>query len=203
MNGNSLSKSQTERSDAGEMSEAEAIRLAQQGDERGFERVYRLHSQRIYGLCLRMVRGDAAQAEELTQESFMHLFRKINTFRGESAFSTWFHRLTVNIVLMRLRKRTHQIVSLEEILEPREHSAGLQKYIAQRDLRLCGTVDRMDLERAIEQLPQGYKTIFILHDMRGYNHSEIARIRGCSLGNSKSQLHKARARLRQTLQAAV
>jgi RNA polymerase sigma-70 factor (ECF subfamily) len=92
---------------------------------------------------------------------------------------------------------------LEEILEPREHSAGLQKYIAQRDLRLCGTVDRMDLERAIEQLPQGYKTIFILHDMRGYNHSEIARIRGCSLGNSKSQLHKARARLRQTLQAAV
>lgn len=190
------------RSDAGEMSEAEAIRLAQQGNERGFERIYRLHSQRVYALCFRMTRGNAAEAEELTQESFLQLFRKIGTFRGESAFSTWLHRLAFNIVLMRLRKRNYQVVSLDEMLEPGEGNAGLQKHIAERDLQLCGTVDRMDIERAIEQLPQGYKTVFILHDVQGYEHNEIAAMRGCSLGNSKSQLHKARARLRQLLQTA-
>ena len=205
MNEGLLTKStrQSIRPDAGEMLEAEAIRLAQQGDERGFERIYRLHSPRIYALCFRMTRGNAAEAEELTQESFLQLFRKIGTFRGESAFSTWLHRLAFNIVLMRLRKRNYQTLSLDEMLEPGEKTAGLQKHIAQRDLQLCGTVDRMDLKRAIEQLPQGYKTIFILHDVQGYEHNEIAAMRGCSLGNSKSQLHKARARLRQLLQTAV
>ena len=197
------STSQTIRSDAGKMSEAEAIRLAQQWDERGFERIYRLHSQRVYALCFRMTRGNAAEAEDLTQESFLQLFRKIGTFRGESAFSTWLHRLAFNIVLMRLRKRNYQAVSLDEMLEPGEKTAGLQKHIAQRDLQLCGTVDRMDLERAIEQLPQGYKTVFILHDVQGYEHNEIAAMQGCSLGNSKSQLHKARARLRQLLRTAT
>ena len=194
---------QATRSDGSAMSEVEAIRLAQQGDERGFERIYQLHSQRVYALCFRMTRGNAAEAEELTQESFLQLFRKIGTFRGESAFSTWLHRLAFNIVLMRLRKRNYQAVSLDEMLEPGEKTAGLEKYIASRDLRLCGTVDRMDLKRAIEQLPQGYKTVFILHDVQGYEHNEIAAMRGCSLGNSKSQLHKARARLRQLLQTAV
>lgn len=191
------------RPDAGELSEAEAIRLAQQGDERGFERIYRLHSQRVYALCLRMTRGNTAEAEELTQESFLQLFRKIGTFRGEAAFSTWLHRLAFNIVLMRLRKRNYQAVSLDEMLEPGEKAAGIEKYIGERDLRLCGTVDRMDLERAIEQLPQGYKTVFILHDVQGYQHNEIAAIRGCSLGNSKSQLNKARARMRRLLQPAA
>ena len=194
---------QAPRSDAGELSEGEAIRLAQQGDERAFERIYRLHSQRIYALCFRMMRGNAAEAEELTQESFLQLFRKIGTFRGESAFSTWLHRLAFNIVLMRLRRRTHQVLSLDEILEPGEKTAGLEKYVASCDLRLCGTIDRMDLERALEQLPPGYKAVFILHDVQGYEHNEIAAIRGCSLGNSKSQLHKARARLRELLHAAV
>ena len=194
---------QSIRPDAGELSEAEAIRLARQGDERGFERVYRLHSHRVYALCLRMTRGNAAEAEELTQESFLQLFRKIGTFRGESAFSTWLHRLAFNIVLMRLRKRNYQVVSLDEMLEPGEKTAGLEKYIASRDLRLCGTVDRMDLERTIEQLPQGYKTVFILHDVQGYEHNEIAAMRGCSVGNSKSQLSKARARMRRLLQTAT
>lgn len=205
MNGSLLTKGVQEptRSNAGEMSEATAIRLAQQGDERGFERLYRLHSRRIYALCFRMMRGNAAEAEELTQESFLQLFRKISTFRGESAFSTWLHRLAFNIVLMRMRKRNYQIVSLDEMLEPGEDTAGLQKHIGERDLRLCGTVDRMDLDRAIEQLPQGYKAVFILHDVQGYEHNEIAAMRGCSLGNSKSQLHKARARLRRLLQTAV
>jgi RNA polymerase sigma-70 factor, ECF subfamily len=205
MNGSLLAKGtpQTIRSNAGAMSETEAIRLAQQGDERGFERIYRLHSQRIYALCVRMMRGNAAEAEELTQESFLQLFRKISTFRGESAFSTWLHRLAFNIVLMRMRKRNYQVVSLDEMLEPGENTAGLQKHLGKLDLRLCGTVDRMDLERAIEQLPQGYRAVFILHDVQGYEHNEIAAMRGCSLGNSKSQLHKARARLRRLLQTAA
>ena len=205
MNGSPVTKTApgAVQSSTGELSEAEAIRLAQQGDERGFERIYRLHSPRVYALCFRMTRGNAAEAEELTQESFLQLFRKIGTFRGESAFSTWLHRLAFNIVLMRLRKRNYQAVSLDEMLEPGEKTAGLQKHIAKRDLQLCGTVDRMDLERAIEQLPQGYKAVFILHDVQGYEHNEIAAMQGCSLGNSKSQLHKARARLRQLLQTAT
>lgn len=194
---------QSIRPDAGELSEAEAIRLAQQGDERGFEFIYRLHSPRVYALCFRMTRGNAAEAEELTQESFLQLFRKISTFRGESAFSTWLHRLAFNIVLMRLRKRNYQVVSLDEMLKPGEKTARLEKYIASRDLRLCGTLDRMDLKHAIDQLPQGYKTVFILHDVQGYEHNEIAAMRGSSLGNSKSQLHKARARLRRLLQTAA
>lgn len=205
MKGSPVTKTASEavHSGTGELLEAEAIRLAQQGDERGFERIYRLHSQRVYALCFRMTRGNAAEAEELTQESFLQLFRKIGTFRSESAFSTWLHRLAFNIVLMRLRRRNYQVVSLDEMLEPGEKNAGLQKHIAERDLELCGTMDRMDLERAIEQLPQGYKTVFILHDVQGYEHNEIAAMRGCSLGNSKSQLHKARARLRQLLHTGV
>jgi RNA polymerase sigma-70 factor (ECF subfamily) len=206
MNGGFLTKAapQAKRSDAGELPEPEAIRLAQQGDERGFERIYRLHSQRVYALCLRMMRGNAAEAEELTQESFLQLFRKIGTFRGESAFSTWLHRLAFNIVLMRIRRHSFQVLSLDEMLEPGEKTAGLlQKHIGSRDLRLAGSADRMDLERALEQLPPGYKAVFILHDVQGYQHREIAAIRGCTLGNSKSQLHKARARLQHLLRAGV
>jgi RNA polymerase sigma-70 factor, ECF subfamily len=205
MDGSLLTKAlpYTTRSNAAELSEVEAIRLAQQGDERGFERIYRLHSQRVYALCLRMMRGNAAEAEDLTQESFLQLFRKISTFRGESAFSTWLHRLSFNIVLMRLRRRSYQVLSLDEMLEPGENTAGLQKHIGGRDLRLSGSVDRMDLERALQQLPPGYKAVFILHDVQGYEHREIAAIRGCSLGNSKSQLHKARARLRRLLRVGV
>ena len=189
---------------ASELSEADAIRLAQQGDEQAFERIYRLHSQRIYALCFRMMRGNAAEAEELTQESFLQLFRKISTFRGESAFSTWLHRLAFNIVLMRLRRHSFQTLSLDGMLEPGEKTVGLlQKHVGSRDLRLSGSLDRMDLERALEQLPPGYKAVFILHDVQGYQHREIAAIRGCTLGNSKSQLHKARARLQHLLRAGV
>lgn len=192
------------RSNEAEASEPEAIRLAQQGDERGFEAIYRLHSQRVYALCLRMMRGNAAEAEDLTQESFMQLFRKIGTFRGESAFSTWLHRLAFNVVLMRLRRHSFQVLSLDEMLEPGEKPSGLlQKHIGRPDLRLSGSVDRMDLERALEHLPPGYKAVFILHDVQGYQHREIAAIRGCTLGNSKSQLHKARARLQHLLRTGV
>src|SRR5260370_17148761 len=201
MNGSLLTQAAPTRSDVRELSEAEAIRLAQSGDERGFERIYRLHSQRVYALCFRMMRGNAAEAEELTQESFLQLFRKIGTFRSESAFSTWLHRLAFNVVLMRLRRHSFQVLSLDEMLEAGEKTAGLlQKHIGSRDLRLAGSVDRMDLELALEQLPPGYKAVFILHDVQGYEHTAIPPIPASSPPNSKSQLHKARARLRQLLQ---
>jgi RNA polymerase sigma-70 factor (ECF subfamily) len=205
MDGSILSKTpaQAARSDAADLPEGEAIRLAQRGEERGFERLYRLHSQRVYALCLRMVKGNAAEAEDFTQESFLQLFRKIGSFRGESAFSTWLHRLTVNTVLMRLRRRRYQILSLDEMLEPGENNAELQEHIGTRDLRLSGSADRIDFEHAVQQLPPGYKEILILHDVQGHEHREIAAIRGCSVGNSKSQLHKARARLRQLLHRGV
>jgi RNA polymerase sigma-70 factor (ECF subfamily) len=180
------------------MPEAEAIRLAQQGNAEAFERLYQLHSRRVYSLCLRMV-SNTAEAEDLTQEAFLQLFRKIGTFRGESAFSTWLHRLAVNVVLMRLRKKTAIVSSLDEMTEPDEESSGPRRDFGGPDLRLAGSIDRMNLQRAIEQLPQGYKSVFVLHDMQGYEHNEIAGIMGCSIGNSKSQLHKARMRLRELL----
>ena len=180
------------------MPEADAIRLAQQGDATAFERIYRLHNRRVYSLCLRMV-GNTAEAEDLTQEAFLQLFRKIATFRGESAFSTWLHRLAVNVVLMRLRKKHGVETSLEEVTEPDEESGGPRRDFGAPDLRLSGSIDRVNLQRAVEELPPGYKAVFVLHDVQGYEHNEIAQIMGCSIGNSKSQLHKARMRLRELL----
>ena len=179
--------------------EAEAIRLAQAGDAAAFEHLYQLHSRRVYALCLRMM-GNPSDAEDLMQEAFLQLFRKIGTFRGESAFSTWLHRMTVNVVLMRLRKKTLPAASLEETTEPDEETGGPRKDIGAPDLRLSGAVDRVNLERSIEKLPPGYRTVFVLHDVQGFEHNEIAGIMGCSVGNSKSQLHKARTRLRELLQ---
>ena len=183
---------------SGELTEAEAIRQAQQGDAAAFERLYRLHSRRVYALCFRMV-GNSAEAEDLAQEAFLQLFRKIGTFRGESAFSTWLHRLTVNVVLMRLRKKAIAVTSLDEQSEPDEENSGPRRDIGAPDLLLSGSVDRVHLERAVRQLPPGYRSIFVLHDVEGYEHNEIAAIMKCSIGNSKSQLHKARMRLRELL----
>src|SRR5579859_3575434 len=179
--------------------EAEAVRSAQAGNAAAFEFLYQLHGRRVYALCLRMV-GNPSDAEDLMQEAFLQLFRKIGTFRGESAFSTWLHRMTVNVVLMRLRKKSIPVASLEETTEPDEESGGPRKDLGAPDLRLSGAVDRVNLERSIEKLPPGYRTVFVLHDVQGYEHNEIAGIMGCSIGNSKSQLHKARTRLRELLQ---
>jgi len=183
----------------GPLTEAEAIRSAQKGDAAAFEFLYQLHSRRVYALCLRMV-SNPPDAEDLAQEAFLQLFRKIGTFRGESAFSTWLHRMTVNVVLMRLRKKSLPAISLEETTEPDEETGGPRKDVGAADLRLSGAVDRVNLERSIERLPPGYKTVFVLHDVQGYEHNEIAEMMGCSVGNSKSQLHKARTRLRELLQ---
>lgn len=147
--------------------------------------------------------GNTAEAEDLTQEAFLQLFRKISTFRGESAFSTWLHRLSVNVVLMRLRKKSMAETSLEEVTEPDEESGGPRRDFGAPDLRLSGSIDRLNLQRAVDQLPPGYKSVFVLHDVQGYEHNEIAEIMGCSIGNSKSQLHKARMRLRELLHEAL
>jgi RNA polymerase sigma-70 factor (ECF subfamily) len=190
------------RIETGELPEAEAIRLAQQGDAAAFERLYELHSRRVYSLCLRMV-GNTAEAEDLAQEAFLQLFRKIATFRGESAFSTWLHRLAVNVVLMKLRKKSGKEASLDQVTEPDEESGAPGRDFGTPDVRLTGSLDRVNLQRAVDQLPPGYKAVFVLHDVQGYEHNEIAEIMGCSIGNSKSQLHKARMRLRELLHETV
>jgi RNA polymerase sigma-70 factor, ECF subfamily len=174
------------------------IRRAQRGDAAAFEDLYRQHSRRVYGLCLRMV-SDPFEAEDLAQEAFLQLFRKIHTFRGESAFSSWLHRLTANVVLMSFRKKKAHLTSLDEICRVNDDDSGQKMEIGEADLRLAGMFDRVNLQAAIESLPEGYKRMFLLHDLHGYEHNEIAEILACSVGNSKSQVHKARKRLREVL----
>jgi len=185
-----------QQSDDG-LSEAEAIERAKQGDAEAFQALYDRHKRRVYSLCLRMT-ANTAEAEDLAQEAFLQLFRKIGTFRGESAFSTWLHRLSVNVVLMHLRKKSLPVVSLEETTQNTEEDSPKKDFGAE-DLSLVGSIDRLQLQKAVESLPPGYRTIFVLHDVEGYEHNEIAGIVGCSIGNSKSQLHKARMKLRDIL----
>ena len=184
--------------DVPQTAEAKAIEEAKNGSAEAFEILYHAHKRRIYSLCLRMT-GNAAEAEDLTQEAFLQVFRKIGTFRGEAAFSTWMHRLAVNLVLMRLRKKGVVASSLEEPAESDSEDSRKRDFGA-ADPALTGAVDRVVLERAIQALPAGYRKVFYLHDVEGYEHQEIARMMGCSVGNSKSQLHKARMKLRELLQ---
>jgi RNA polymerase sigma-70 factor (ECF subfamily) len=180
-----------------EFNEAEAIEKAKLGDADAFQALYDRHKRRVYSLCLRMT-ANTAEAEDLAQEAFLQLYRKIATFRGESAFSTWLHRLSVNVVLMHLRKKGLPVVSLEETTQGGEEDSP-KKDFGTEDLALAGSIDRLHLQRAVEDLPPGYRMIFVLHDVEGYEHNEIAKIVGCSIGNSKSQLHKARMKLRDLL----
>jgi RNA polymerase sigma-70 factor (ECF subfamily) len=177
-------------------SETQLIARAQRGEEEAFAALFEAHKRRVYSLCLRMT-GNTAEAEDLAQEAFLQLFRKISTFRGESAFSTWLHRLAVNVVLMHLRKRGLQQVSLDEVDNSQDEP--VKRDYGDNDRRLIGSVDRIGLQRAIAELPPGYRTVFVLHDVEGYEHNEIAEIMNCSVGNSKSQLHKARMKLRERL----
>lgn len=179
------------------LTESQVIEKAKAGDVACFEALYARHKRRVFSLCLRMT-GNHAQAEDFTQEAFLQLYRKIASFRGESAFSTWLHRLSVNIVLMHFRKKGLPEVSLEESLEP-QHEGDAPKEIGARDQVLHAAIDRITLEQAIAELPPGYRIIFVLHDVEGYEHNEIAEVLGCSIGNSKSQLHKARMKLRTLL----
>ena len=182
-----------------ESADAVILARAQAGDHAAFAQLYAMHKRRVYSLCLRML-GNVAEAEDLTQESFLQLHRKIATFRGDSAFSTWLHRLTINVVLMHLRRKGLNLISLDEALDPSPDHGPARSFGA-ADLRLTGSIDRMTLEKAVESLPAGYRLIFVLHDIEGYEHNEIATLLDCSIGNSKSQLHKARMKLREALRA--
>lgn len=177
--------------------DSNVVRRAQQGDPDAFATLFHAHKARIYSVCLRMT-NNAAEAEDLTQDAFLQVFRKIATFRGDSAFSTWLHRIAVNTVLMHFRKKSLSQVSLDE---PYSNSDGakIRREYGTRDNRLAGCVDRVALANAIKELPHGYRTIFLLHEVEGYEHQEIAEMLGCSVGNSKSQLHKAKLRIRELL----
>jgi RNA polymerase sigma-70 factor (ECF subfamily) len=166
---------------------------AAEGDMSAFEQLYERHNRRVYSLALRMT-GNVSEAEDLAQEVFIQLFRKIGSFRGESAFTTWLHRLTVNQVLMHFRKRG---VRLEQTTE--DGDVPVQVVTGTENPNQMPIVDRIALDKAIGQLPPGYRTVFTLHDIEGHEHEEIARMLGCSVGTSKSQLHKARMKLRTLL----
>jgi RNA polymerase sigma-70 factor (ECF subfamily) len=174
-------------------SDYELAQRAAKGDMPAFEELYDRHHRRVYSLCLRMTQN-VSEAEDLTQEVFIQLFRKIGSFRGESAFTTWLHRLTVNQVLMHFRRRG---VRDEKTTE--EGDMPEQVVLGTDNPNQMPVVDRIALDKAIAQLPPGYRTVFVLHDVEGHEHEEIARMLGCSVGTSKSQLHKARMKLRQLL----
>lgn len=173
------------------------IQRAQDGDEQAFGTLFEMHKKRVYSVCLLMTK-DVAEAEDLTQEAFLQVFRTIHTFRGDAAFSTWLYRIAVNTVLMKLRRRKSKtVVSLSEPVSP--DSPSLSHDIGMCDARLTGTINRIALLRAIESLPEGCRTIFSLHEIEGYQHHEIAALLRCSIGNSKSQLHKAKLKMRDLL----
>lgn len=180
------------------MSGSEEIRVFHRGDAGAFEVVYRIYFGFVYGICLRMLR-DSTEAEDATQDVFVCVWRKMNTFRGESAFSSWLYRITMNSVLMRFRKKEHTLTPLEEFSNDDD---GSHVEIGAPDLNLTGLLDRVDIQAALNVLPNGYKTAFVLHDIQGYGHREIAEMQGNSIGSSKSQLHKARLQLRKLLGGA-
>jgi RNA polymerase sigma-70 factor (ECF subfamily) len=187
---------------ASEMAESEMIHRAKRRDAAAFEGLYKLHSRRIYALCLRML-GNISEAEDLTQEAFLQLFRKIHLFRGESAFSTWLHRMAVNLVLMRLRRKTPPQVPLEGVVELSDANTQYLREIGRDDLSLNISIDRVCLERAVAQLPACYRLVFELHDVQGYKHTEIAEMMDCSVGTSKAQLHRAHKKLRVLLREKI
>lgn len=171
-----------------EYSDYALARAAAHGGTSALAVLYERHNRQVYSICLRMTH-DSSEAEDLTQEVFMHLVCKLGSFRGESQFTTWLHRLTVNIVLMYFRRRRtrreHEFEDAErkKLTRPRQ-SAGAQ------------ITDRIALNSALARLPSGCRRVFVLFDVEGYRHEEIAHLLGCSAGTSKSQLHKARIKLR-------
>jgi RNA polymerase sigma-70 factor, ECF subfamily len=180
-----------------EESELTLVQRAQQGDEEAFATLFQLHKKRVYSVCLLMTK-DVAEAEDLTQEAFLQVFRSVGTFRGDAAFSTWLYRVAVNTVLMKLRRRkSPPVLSFDEPVS--SDSPSLRRDFGKSDPSLSGAVDRIALRRAIQELPEGCRTIFALHEVEGYQHHEIAQLLHCSIGNSKSQLHKAKLKMRDLL----
>jgi RNA polymerase sigma-70 factor, ECF subfamily len=176
--------------------ETRLIARAKDGDEQAFEALFHAYKPRIYSLCVRMT-GDYSEAEDLAQETFLQLFRRISTFRNESAFATWLHRVTVNVVLMHLRRKRVQFVPYEQPDGSQEEPVW-REYGAE-DRTLVSLIDHILIRRAMRQLPEGRRAILVLHDVEGYLHSEISKLQKCSVGNSKSQLSRARWNMRQLL----
>ncbi len=173
-----------------EPSDYQLAQLSAGGDMTAFEDLYRRHFRRVYALCLRMT-GKPEEAEDLTQETFTHLYKKIGSFRGDSAFTTWLHRMTVIQVLMQFRKRK----SRPEFTMG-EDETPIQIVQGTENENRMPIVDKIILENAISKLPPGYRSVFVLHDVEGHEHGEVAEMLGISEGTSKSQLHKARLKLR-------
>ncbi|HEX8176201.1 MAG TPA: sigma-70 family RNA polymerase sigma factor [Pyrinomonadaceae bacterium] len=184
-----------EREETPAESDYELAQRAAAGDMHAFEQLYVKYNRRVFGLCLRMMQSHA-EAEDLTQEIFITLFAKLGSFRGEAAFATWLHRLTINHVLMHFRKGR---VRRERVTEDGETPVRIVSGTANPDR--MAILDRLALDSAIAQLPPGYRLVFILHEVEGREHHEIAELLGCSIGTSKSQLHKARMKLRRLLRS--
>ena len=177
--------------------QTDAVSRAQAGDQDAFSELYVRHKKHVFSICMRMVR-DFSLAEDLTQETFLQVHRKLASFRGDSIFSTWLHRLAVNTVLMHMRKRVLAVVSLDHLMENvPEERAG--RSFGTRDLTQAGVIDRLAIDRAVATMAPGYRNVFLLHDVHGFDHGEIASMLECSCGNTKSQLHKARRVLRGAL----
>lgn len=172
-------------------------RRSSSDDCNAFESTYDIYGSFVRAMCRRMLR-DPAEAEDVTQEVFLRVFLKLHTFRGESAFSSWLYRLAKNQVLMWLRKNSRQIVSIDAF---QREDGSLLLEVGDPGRQVCDMPEQIDLQAAINGLPKGYREVFVLYDVQGYNHKEIATIFGFSVGNSKSQLHKARKRLREQLGA--
>ena len=166
------------------------VALAVAGDRHAFERLYRQHVSRVFSLCARMV-TDRTRAEELTQDVFVRAWEKLHLFRGESAFGTWLHRMTVNVVLNARKSEGRSRSRFEDD----EEGDGVDALPA----RPLAPGDRMDLEAAIAKLPPGARRVFTLHDVEGYKHEEIAEMLGVTSGATKAQLHRARLLLREAL----
>ena len=168
----------------------EVVRRAQAGDQDAFQALYREHAGRVYALCLRLA-GDATAAQDLTQDVFVRVWQKLRSFRGDSAFATWLHRLATNVVLMAQRargRRERRVVAVED------------PALLDRGAPPPATADALDLEQALARLPEGSRTVFVLHDVEGYGHAEIGKLLGIAEGTSKAQLFRARRQLREMLE---
>jgi len=174
-------------------SDFELAQRAAAGDGVAFEELYRRHYRRVYALTLRMM-GNPTEAEDMTQDVFLQLFNKVGMFRGDSAFTTWLHRMSVNQVLMHFRKKSTRSELLTD-----EGETPVQIVQGTANPAAMPVIDRISLERALNELPVGYRTVFVLHDIEGYEHYEVAQMLGIAEGTSKSQLHKARLKLRQLI----
>lgn len=185
-------KSNTELS---ETTDFELAQKAARGDVAAFEQIYWQHHRRVFSVCMRMTKN-VTEAEDVTQQVFLQLFRKIGSFRGESAFSTWLHRMAVNTTLMHFRKN-------RSIKESGTEDGELPDGIGSRNRKQVESqfVDKIGLTRAVGELPDGYRKVFVLHDIQGFEHREIAKMLGCAEGTSKSQLHKARRKLQKLMSA--